>query len=128
MNEIPLKIKEQLCELSQKLPTENQQKQFRSGAVSRLKELSHQYENTLTYAAFGIVTGLILENLLTVPIPIPGIGGFSLADDAPETGGLLGGLLGFLKDRKLQAKEIEQAKQVAQIVQEELRKAATSKA
>ena len=118
--EIPLKIKEQLLELSAKLP-ENKRQQFISGASSRLKELSHQYENTLVYAAVGWVLGEVLEHFATVPVL-----NVELFDGASETGGLIGGLLGFMKDRKTRAKEEEQAKKVAQIIQDELRKAVTA--
>ncbi len=115
--EIPTDIKEQLLDLSEKLP-EDKRSQFIAGTASKLKKLSHQYENTLLYAGVGWVLGEILEHFATVPVLK-----FELLDGASETGGLIGGLLGFFKDRKAREREEKHAQEIAAIVQEELRKA-----
>lgn len=120
--DLPLSIKERLLELASKLP-EEKRKQFITSTSSRMKELSLDYQNTLLYAAVGWVIGEISEQVLTIPSAIPLVGGHELLDGASETSGLIGGLLGFLKDRKANAKEQEDARRITRIIQEELAKA-----
>ena len=120
--DLPLSVKERLLELASKLP-EEKRKQFITSTSSRMKELSLDYQNTLIYAAVGWVIGEIIEQVLTIPSAIPLAGGHELLDGASETSGLIGGLLGFLKDRKANAKEQEDARRITRIIQEELAKA-----
>lgn len=120
--EIPFSIKEKLLGLAEKLP-ENRRSEFISKTSARLKTLGLEYENTLMYAVVGWVLGEILEHFMTIPFTHLG-----MVDGASEAGGLIGGLVGLLKDRKAKAKEIEQAKKIAEIVRQELFKASEAKA
>jgi hypothetical protein len=112
--EIPLRVKEQLLELSRKLP-EDKRSQFISRTSAKIEALGLEYENTLFYAAVGWVLGEIMEHLTTIPFTH-----IKTMDEASETGALIGGLFGLLKDRKAKAKDARQAKQIAEIVRQEI--------
>ncbi len=122
--DIPTDVKENLLELADRLPS-SAQSQFIRNTTEKLRDLSLQYQNTLVYTAVGWVVGEIIDNLLTVPVPIPG--GFPLTGDrASDLGAMIGGLSGFFSDQKRAKKLAEEQKRVAKIISDELKNAISS--
>lgn len=112
--ELPISVKEQLLELSKRLP-EAARSPFIQNTSRRIKELACEYENTLIYAAVGWVVGEIIDTVLTVPFL-----GSLTGDNASQIGMMVSGLLGFAKDRKKVKQLKEEQERVLTIIREEL--------
>jgi hypothetical protein len=112
--ELPISVKEQLLELSKRLP-EAARSPFIQNTSRRIKTLASEYENTLVYAAVGWVIGEIMDTVLTVPF----IGSLT-GDNASQIGMMISGLLGFAKDRKEAKRLKEEQERVLTIIREEL--------
>jgi len=97
--DLPVHVKQQLLEISQKLP-ENVRSNFLREARGRILELALDHPNTVVFTAAGWILGELIDNLLTVPVPFSEFVLELTADQASNIGGLLGFSYGFFKDQK----------------------------
>ena len=118
MNDMPVETKAKLLELAKRLP-DHARSPFVKNSASRLQALAIQYPNTLVYTAVGFVAGEVLDNLLTVNLPLTEIGGCLIGDYGSHLGAVLGTVLGFQKDLERD----DMNKRVSAILGEELRSA-----
>lgn len=120
INDIPLSVKERLLELCQRLP-EGARAEFIQNTTRRIKDVASRYESTLMYGAVGWVIGEILDNVLVIPFT-----SWALTDDnASQIGMLLGGLLGFGKDRKKKNQLNKEREEILTIIREEIQSSLT---
>jgi hypothetical protein len=116
--DLPVSVKEKLLELSKRLP-DSTQGQFLTRAAKRLGDVALDHPNTIVFSLAGLLLGEIVDNLLSVPIPLTEIVLDLAGDHAGELGGLAGFIYGFLQDKKNHAVR----EQIAGIVRVELQNA-----
>jgi hypothetical protein len=110
--ELPITVQQQLIEVTDRLLPPELRDQFLARTIERISKLAHEYDNTLVYAAVGWVVGQIIEEIPVI--------GWVASESTSELGLLIGGLLGFRKDRKQAKKEHELEERMTQIIGEEL--------
>jgi hypothetical protein len=103
MPDIPYNIKEQIIDLSKRIPADRRSV-FISAAKKRLDGVSTSY--TAKWAIAGMAIGYLIDLL-------------PFFEDATEIGGLLGAAIGQIKDQKVK----EEAERLKLLIEESFREA-----
>lgn len=117
--DLPNDLKAKLLEFAKRIPGEDRKRNFLRNVTSRLGELACQFEDTLIFSAAGWVVGQLVDNLLTVEIPLTELAVALTGDEASTVGALGGAAIGLYRDFG----KANERKRIATIVGEELRRA-----
>jgi len=114
--DLPIEVKSRLLDLARRLP-DAARSDFVRNSASQLKNLALSHENTLVYGAVGFIVGELIDNFVTIPIPLTEAVACLTGDYASHALGAYGAVIGLQQD--LQRNDLR--KQVAEIIGSQMR-------